>query len=351
MLIMLTFFRLFLEHCFDYRLSKKGRYEEESEGDEAGDQGQGSGTLLQVMNVDKIYYHDEEKRLSSLGEQMDKFLDYVKLEYFHNKAEFVLQDHNVTLKSIVTADFLAQSDGFSHQDEYGPVRDFVPWLDKLLGNQLEQIGVTGIPLLQDATVEDVNGAVAPATTGFNIVGMVKARCLNTVADKNYSNQSKFNNNGYNCNFWSGHQQFRSGRNGSRFCILDLGIGLPLDLQEPIHCATYQGSIDKLNTLDCVCEGGTHLKLTLWGDYSVKMTSFLGSKVNSEATIRGLHPVFLFQNLLNKRAHNTMGQVSYQLVTGNITGKSRITLLGWYSGAGENFTFVSGLVEDKLVKIA
>jgi hypothetical protein len=82
-----------------------------------------------------------------------------------------------------------------------------------------------------------------------------------------------------------------------------------------------------------------------------MTSFLGSKVNSEATIRGLHPVFLFQNLLNKRAHNTMGQVSYQLVMGNITGKSRITLLGWYSGAGENFTFVSGLVEDKLVKIA
>jgi len=147
-------------------------------------------------------------------------------------------------------------------------------LDSFTGNQLEQIGVTGIPLLLDATGEDVNGAVGPVSTAFNVVGMVRARCSNMVGDCNYSNQSKYNDTGYNCNFWTNHQQFCNGRHGSRLCILDLGIELPLELQEPVHCATYKSCITTLDSLGCVCDGGTHLKLTLWGDFSVKITSFL-----------------------------------------------------------------------------
>jgi hypothetical protein len=96
----------------------------------------------------------------------------------------------------------------------------------------------------------------------------------------------------------------------------------------------------------------HLKPTLWGDYSNKLMSFLGSKVNMEATIGGLHPLFLFQKLLTKRAYFTMGPVTtYQLVTGQIIGKSKIFLLGWYSCSEENFIFISGFIDNKLDRVA
>jgi hypothetical protein len=79
-------------------------------------------------------------------------------------------------------------------------------------------------------------------------------------------------------------------------------------------------------------------------------SFLGSKVNMEASIHGLHPVFLFQKLLTKRSYHTFGPVTYLLVMGKISGESKIFLLCCKSCSKENFIFISGLVDDKLVRV-
>ena len=78
----------------------------------------------------------------------------------------------ITVTSKVDIVFLALN--------FGPTRDFVPRLDNFfIGYQLIQIGITEIPLLQDKAVEDVNSALGPTSTAFNIIGMVKARCSNT----------------------------------------------------------------------------------------------------------------------------------------------------------------------------
>jgi hypothetical protein len=86
----------------------------------------------------------------------------------------------ITVTSKVDHVFLALSEESGQQENFGPTRDFVPWLDNFfIGYQLIQIGITEIPLLQDIAVDDVNSALGPTSTAFNIVGNVKARCSAT----------------------------------------------------------------------------------------------------------------------------------------------------------------------------
>ncbi len=62
--------------------------QESEEKDGAGEEEEGRGikTLLQIMEVNKIYFGDEEMRSTRLREEMERFLVFVKLEHFHDSS-------------------------------------------------------------------------------------------------------------------------------------------------------------------------------------------------------------------------------------------------------------------------
>jgi len=120
----------FSDFAFDYGHNKRNRVVEEqtdsqeseekngedsNEGAGGGEEGRGISTLLEVMEVNKIYFEDEEMRSTKLGKEMERFLDFVKLEHFHDRVQFLVEDGGITVTSKVDHDFLAQSDGLDNR--------------------------------------------------------------------------------------------------------------------------------------------------------------------------------------------------------------------------------------------
>jgi hypothetical protein len=110
------FYLVVFLHC-NYR--KKGWYEAEPQDREEEE------LALAIQEADTIYFQDDTKRQSDVGGEVAMFADFVKLEHFHDKAEFMVEEGPVQMKTKVDLSFLAQSDGFGHQENFGPTRDIL----------------------------------------------------------------------------------------------------------------------------------------------------------------------------------------------------------------------------------
>ncbi len=67
------------------------------------------------MEGNEIYFEDGEMRSTKLGKEMERFLVFVKLEHFHDRVQFLVEDGGITVTSKVDHDFLAQSDGLDNR--------------------------------------------------------------------------------------------------------------------------------------------------------------------------------------------------------------------------------------------
>jgi hypothetical protein len=109
-------------------------------------------------------------------------------------------------------------------------------------------------------------------------------------------------------------------------------------------------MEKLQVLGTTCEGGSFVRLTMWDRFSTKLVNFLNCPLNLQACSRQFFPIFLFQNLLHSKSHAGIAGNSHQFNSCGKQNITKVTLLGYYCGSGNNFIFVSGLINGRLVQI-
>jgi hypothetical protein len=87
------------EEQTDYQESEEKNREDSNEGARGEEEGRGISTLLEVMEGNEIYFEDGEMRSTKLGKEMERFLVFVKLEHFHDRVQFLVEDGDITVTS------------------------------------------------------------------------------------------------------------------------------------------------------------------------------------------------------------------------------------------------------------
>jgi hypothetical protein len=216
---------------------------------------------------------------------------------------------------------------------------------------LEQIGLLKLPFLEHSVLSEPNGNLKAASGSFNAFGGIVARTNNTCGHVNSKNLSRWNQDRtLNLQFWSSHQEFRTYNYGATHPILDLGLkAIPSLLDEGGKIAIDE-VVQRLQVLGTSCEGGAFVRLTLWDRFSSQFVEFLNCYLNLQACSRQFFPIFLFQNLLHSKSSASHAGNTHQFSSCGKQNITKVILPGYYCGSGNNFIYVSGLINGHLVQI-
>jgi hypothetical protein len=154
----------------------------------------------------------------------------------------------------------------------------------------------------------------------------------------------------NKSFISNHIIGFTQHNGTRNFALDMAVFTASQLLTGNQLVVYNSNINNLHNLRAKCVGSMSVPFILFGKHAKDLESFYNSDANVEAMARGFHAVYVFTKImLNKTMHKY--EHSYHMTMTNLMSRTTIGLLGWYRAQGNNFTFISGLINGAIMVIA
>jgi len=144
------------------------------------------------------------------------------------------------------------------------------------------------------------------------------------------------------------------RYGRDLVILEMALKIPDEFIAEDQHVKYVENMVNLGYLRAKCGGSNYVPLTLFNKPAMDVITFLDTPANRQARSLMFHPVFIFSKMMLRSARRQESGYKNdyhdnQFVSSDLlVKKTRVGFLGWYTKFGNNFTFVSGLVNGQIM---